>query len=290
MKRTHKKTLNVETYFVGKVQPLSKDLKEEYKNNIAELARKDKERVMLEEAKNKLESYVYKIKNKLIDEEESIAKISTEEQREQLSKIAMEAEDWLFDEGDSAELETLTAKLEALTVPAEKVWFRLSELTARPAAVKELTERLNETEEKFKKWVENKPQITDEEKDDFLTKIDDARKWLATKVEEQEAKAGHEDPVFVSGEVMQQLGPIQKFLQKLSKKPAPKVEKNETEGTAAGKDNETSKESSEGEEDNKKDESTDSGEEDVKADGEEKEGSENESDAKSDEELTGEEL
>merc|ERR1711957_962014 len=106
-KKTHRKSLDVEIYYVGKIQPLSKDLIEEYKLNIAELALLDKGRILLEEAKNKLESYFYSVKNKLIDDEENVAKISTEEQREELRKLSMEAEDWLFDEGDTADIETI---------------------------------------------------------------------------------------------------------------------------------------------------------------------------------------
>merc|ERR1712078_229433 len=150
-KRTHKKTLDVETYNVGKIQPLSKELIEEYKSNIEHLAELDKKRVLLEEAKNKLESYFYHVKNKLLDDEENIAKISTEEQREELSKLAREAEDWLFDEGDTADLEAIEAKYDELATPAEKVWFRLKQLVERPAAVKALNEKLVEIEEKFSK-------------------------------------------------------------------------------------------------------------------------------------------
>jgi hypothetical protein len=242
MKRTHKKTLNVETYFVGKVQPLSKELIEEYRFNLAELARKDKERIMLEEAKNNLESYIYKVKNKLMDDEENIAKISTEEQREELSKLSMEAEDWLFDEGDTAPLETIKAKLEGLSSPAEKIWFRLSEMTKRPEAVKDLREKLTEIETKFNKWVSDKEYITEEEKSDVAAKIETARKWLSDKEEEQAAKASHEDPVFTSEEVPVQILPVQKLVSRLTKKPKPKVEKNETDDKSSSKDNTTSPE------------------------------------------------
>merc|ERR1712003_57141 len=177
-KRTHKKSLDVESYHVGKIQPLSNELIEEYKSNIARLAELDKQRVLLEEAKNKLESYFYYVKNKLLDEEEKIAKISTEEQREKLMKLSRDAEDWLFDEGDTADLETINAKYDELAEPAEKVWFRLKEMTERPAAVKALNEDLVDIEEKFTKWVVNLTHITEEEKNDVYSKIESARKWI----------------------------------------------------------------------------------------------------------------
>ena len=224
--------MDVETYNVGKIQPLSKELIEEYKSNIEHLAELDKKRVLLEEAKNKLESYFYHVKNKLLDDEENIAKISTEEQREELSKLAREAEDWLFDEGDTADLETIQAKYDEIATPAEKVWFRLKEMKDRPAAVKALNEKLTEIEEKFTNWVTNLTHITEEEKSDVFAKIESARKWLSDNVDAQAEKKGHEDPVFTSEEVPEQTKPVQKLIAKLTRKPKPKppkVEKNETE-------------------------------------------------------------
>lgn len=289
-KKTHRKALDVESYHVGKIQPLSKDLVEEYKSNIATLAELDKQRILLEEAKNKLESYFYTVKNKLLDEEENIAKISTEDQREELTKLSRDAEDWLFDEGDTADLETIQAKYDELATPAEQVWFRLKEMTERPAAVKALNEKLVEIEEKFSKWVADLTHITEEEKDEVHSNIENARKWVSDKVDAQAEKDGHEDPVFTSEEVPLQTKPIQKLISKLSKKPKPKppkVEKKETEK------NSTKEESS----DNGDDESASAGtseidekeKSDVEAKAEE-ESSGTDSDEKEDETETGNEL
>jgi hypoxia up-regulated 1 len=246
-KRTHKRTLKVERYNVGRIQPLSDALIQEYMDNLAELARKDRDRVLLEEAKNKLESYIYHVNNKLMDDEENIAKISTEEQREELSRLSREAEDWLFDEGDTATVETLGAKLADLTGPAEKVWFRLREATQRPAAVKALREKLTSIEENFTKWVSNMTHITEEERGDVFEKIETARKWLSDREGEQAERAPHEAPAFTSDEVPLQTNPIAKLVDRLARKPPPKVKKNETAGEKAtnatsegGSNNETS--------------------------------------------------
>ncbi|VEU38299.1 unnamed protein product [Pseudo-nitzschia multistriata] len=240
-KRVHRKSLDVESYQVGKIQSLSEDLIQEYKDNIATLAELDKQRVLLEEAKNKLESYFYYVKNKLVDDEDNIGKISTEEQREELLKLSMDAEEWLFDEGDSADLATIQSKYDELAGPAEKVWFRLKEMTERPAAVKALNEKLVEIEEKFTKWVTNLTHITEDEKSDVFGKIEGARKWLSDMVDAQSEKAGHEDPVFSSEEVPLQTKSIQKLIAKLTKKPKPKPPKVEKKGTEM---NSTEKETS----------------------------------------------
>jgi len=262
-KKTHKKTLDVESFNVGKIQPLSKDLVEEYKSNIATLAELDKQRVLLEEAKNKLESYFYYVKNKLLDDEEKIAKISTEEQRAELLKLSMEAEDWLFDEGDTADLETIQAKYDELATPAEKVWFRLKEMTERPAAVKALNEKLVEIEEKFSQWVANLTHITEEEKNDVYSKIESARKWLSDNVDAQAEKDGHEDPVFTSEEVPLQTKSIQKLIAKLTKKPKPKPPKVEKEETENNSTKEESSDKGDGETDGKEEGESSSKDEDA---------------------------
>ena len=65
----------------------------ESKEKLLALAKKDQERVELEAAKNQVESYVYYIKNKLVDDEENVNKVSTEEQRAEILKLAEDAEE-----------------------------------------------------------------------------------------------------------------------------------------------------------------------------------------------------
>lgn len=202
----------------------------ESKAKLDALAQKDKERMMLEEAKNKYEGYIYFIRNKLVDDEEDINKISTEEQREALRKSAEEAEDWMFDEGFSADLKTYEAKYEELSAPAEKVFFRAAELSARPKAIKALTSKLDKVGDLMKKWETTMTHITEEERQEVLDKVEEARKWVEEKVAEQEKADQTADPVFTSEEVPGQTKKIESIVGRLMKKPKPKPEKkNETD-------------------------------------------------------------
>ena len=97
---------------------------DESKAKLDQLAQADKERMMLEESKNKYESYIYYIRNKLIDDEDEISKVTSEEQREALKKSAEDAEEWMFDEGFSADLKTYDEKYVELSTPAVKAFFR----------------------------------------------------------------------------------------------------------------------------------------------------------------------
>mmetsp|Transcript_40066 Transcript_40066/g.96730 ORF Transcript_40066/g.96730 Transcript_40066/m.96730 type:complete len:923 (+) Transcript_40066:162-2930(+) len=298
-KRTIKKTLEVESYFVGKIRPLNEELMAESKAKLDYLAQKDKERVLLEEAKNRVESYIYLIKNKLNDDEENIVKVSTEEQREELRKLSADGIDWLDDEGYNADLATMEAKYTELSEPSEKVWFRVKEMTARPAAVKALTKKLDKVEELMMKWKDSMPQITEEEKADVTEKVTGVRTWLTEKEAEQEKLESHEEPAFSSAEVPLQTKSLERLISKLLKKPKPKPvkkEKNETatEGneTDATEGNETDAKAEDAEETDAKAEDAEekdaeaSTEEEAKeGEGETKEETTEEGDAKAGEEL-----
>ena len=230
-KKKHVRALKVDSYHVGTIRPYSPEIMEESKAKLNALAQKDKERMMLEEAKNKYESYIYFIRNKLVDDEEDVNKVTSEEQREALRKSAEDAEEWMFDEGFSADLKTYEAKYEELSAPAEKAFFRVAELSARPKAIKALTSKLDKVEELMKKWETTMTHITEEERKEVLDKVADVRKWVEEKVEEQEKADKTADPVFTSEEVPGQTKKIESIVGKLMKKPKPKPEKkNETDG------------------------------------------------------------
>jgi len=237
-KKLHKKALVVNTYQVGSIQSYSASILAESQTKLQQLAQKDKERMMLEEARNKLESYIYHIKNKLVDDEEAIAKVSTEEQRETLSQAASSAEDWMYDEGYDADLATMTAKYEELAGPAEKIFFRVSEMTARPEAVRDLKKKLSKVKALMTKWEETKPQVTAEERADVLAKVSQVDDWLTEKVAAQDANDVAADPVFTSEEVPLQAKALEKLVGKLNKKPKPQPKKEEKKSneTEAGEE------------------------------------------------------
>merc|ERR1719319_1319234 len=133
-KKKHVRTLEVSSYHTGDIRPYSPELMAESKAKLALLAKADEERV---------------------------AKVSTEEQRAALSKSAEDAEEWMFDDGYTADLATVEAKYDELSGPAIKVFFRAAELTARPKAVEALTDKLTKIEELMKKWETTMTHITE---------------------------------------------------------------------------------------------------------------------------------
>jgi hypoxia up-regulated 1 len=245
-KKLHKKPLVVKTYYVGKVQPHSPELLQASKDKLLEMAQRDKERMMLEESKNKLESYIYRVKNKLEDDEKAIEAVTDKKQREEIQKLVSTAEHWLEEEGYHADLATTEDKYAELAGPFEKIMLRISESTARPEAIESLRKKLTDVEGLMVKWEESKPQVTKEERDNVLAEIEKVRKWIEDMEKAQKKKKPHEEPAFLSKDVIPQLKPIKQLVEKLNRKPKPKPEpKNETSAdsnattTTDGADNAT---------------------------------------------------
>ena len=216
----------VET-FVGRVQPYTEELLMESKAKLAEMNRMDEERVKLEETKNKVESYMYMIKNKLVDDEETLGKVSTKEQREACLQLAVKTEEWLDEEGYAADLPTMEDKYAELSAPFESILLRVREMTERPEKAAKLTKKLKEVEDLMIKWETTMPQVTEEERADVMAKVEAARKWLSDKEEQQAAKAPHEEPAYLSAEIAPQFKPVESLVMRLSKKPKPKPKKEE---------------------------------------------------------------
>jgi len=234
-KRTHRKALIVESYHVGRIQPYSPELMAESKAKMEELARKDKERQMLDEARNNLESYIYLIKNKLSDDEEAIGKVSTQEQRDECQKLADAAEEWMSDDGYDADHATMVAKFVELSTPFEKIRFRQAEAITRPVAMDALTKKLTQIEEMMTVWESSMPQVTEVERNEVLAKVELVKAWMKEQQEAQEKVAPSEEPAFKSEDVPLQTKGIESILARLIRKPKPKLpKKNETKA-----DNET---------------------------------------------------
>jgi hypoxia up-regulated 1 len=230
-KKVHKRALTVKAYHVGRVQPHTPELITASKAKLLELAQSDKERMMLEESKNRVESYIYRIKNKLTDDEEAIAKVSTEKQRAECQKLAEDAEEWLYDDGYNADLATMEDKYAELSVPFEKIQLRVDEETARPEAVEKLKSKLTEVEALMTKWETTMPQVTKEEIAKVTVKVKEATTWLEKREKEQSKKKPHQEPAFTSADIPPQFEPVESLVVRLSRKPKPKPEKKKANAT-----------------------------------------------------------
>lgn len=141
-----------------------------------------------EAALNELEAYVYQVKNRLMDDEKELSKVSTEEQRQGVVDAANEAAEWIDMEGAKGEVSQFKAKQASLKDLAEPIFRRYSELSARPTAVSKAREQLAGVKIMIEKWTDTMPHITDEEKGKLRSEVDKVVAWLDDKETAQKGK------------------------------------------------------------------------------------------------------
>eukprot|EP00929_Paragymnodinium_shiwhaense_P119025 TRINITY_DN90912_c0_g1_i1.p1 TRINITY_DN90912_c0_g1~~TRINITY_DN90912_c0_g1_i1.p1 ORF type:complete len:915 (-),score=410.13 TRINITY_DN90912_c0_g1_i1:381-3125(-) len=239
-KKKHEKKLVVKRMDF-KPKPLTAEQIAEGKARLETMAQHEADVAAVTEFKNELEAAIYGSREKL--EREDIMKVSTEEQREEVSKACTESEEWMMEEGhySKGDYESRLQKIRDLLGPMEE---RATELEARedlPDRIKEMVEDAKSMQafiEKNMSWVnENKTKKATED----LTAFEE---WWAKKQEQQAALPLSEAPAYTKEEAMEKVNKVYKELDKLkkTKKPKEKTEKkgkkNATEGKGDKKDDE----------------------------------------------------
>ena len=217
-KKTHRKALTIVASMNGRVyHEMSEEEKTVSIARLAELQRQDDIRKERGEAKNALESYLYQARGKVMEEEEEVDKVSTEEQKQAVLTLVEETEEWLYGDGDEAEASAYFEKERAIVTLSDAIFLRVTESTDRPKAMAKARETLTSTEETTVVWETTKPQITEEERNDVLDRVEKIRKWLSEREDEQSAKAVHEEPAFLSKDIAAQLKPLKTLVDKLGR-------------------------------------------------------------------------
>lgn len=170
-----------------------------------------------------------------MDDEDNIARVTTEDQREEVSKLATDAEDWMYEDGYDADYVTYADKYAELSTPFEAILYRVAEQIARPDAIDALKKKLTKAAELLTKWETEKPQVTEEEREDVKAKMAEVETWIEEMEKKQSETPDHEMPAFKSADVPLQFKGVEKLMKSLSKKPKPKPPaKNETEAAEEG--------------------------------------------------------
>mmetsp|Transcript_357 Transcript_357/g.348 ORF Transcript_357/g.348 Transcript_357/m.348 type:complete len:927 (+) Transcript_357:193-2973(+) len=210
----------------------SPSMLKEARSRLRALDAADQERKEREAALNELEGYLYATKNRIMDDEKELSKVSTEEQRTEIVEAASSALEWLEDEGINQDTLAYKEKLQGVRSKAEKVFTRYAELKARPAAVEKAKKAITDVRLKVADWSKKLPQITDEEKAKLLDLVDKADIWIDDKVAAQAEKPSHEDPVFLAEDVPGQLKLAAGMYERLLRKPKPPPEKKAANSTS----------------------------------------------------------
>ncbi|KAI8388389.1 heat shock protein 70 family [Radiomyces spectabilis] len=201
--------------------PLSKKAKDAARQRIKELDYLDQQRRYREEARNSLESFVYRTQDFL--EDDVVAKVTSEKEQEHLREKLSETSDWLYDEGEDAEAGAYSERLRGLQSLERRIRTRHFEYLKREENVSRLTtsvqlaqtfvEQSRQTEAK-----DQEPVYTDEELDNLLKLAETVEQWKITKVAEQEKLGDQVDPVLTTAATDEKCKQVDEALMKLIRK------------------------------------------------------------------------
>ncbi|KAI4374239.1 hypothetical protein MLD38_012253 [Melastoma candidum] len=219
-KRTFRIPLKIIDKTTGPAVSLSKESFAEAKLKLETLDKKEAERRRTSELKNNLEGYIYATKEK-IETSEEFRKISSSEERESFIAKLDEAQDWLYTDGEEAPATAFEERLTSLKAIGDPMFFRLKEVTERPAAVEQAKKYLGRLQEILQEWEDKKPWLPREKIDEIVKGGEDLKIWLEQKETEQK-NAGLAKPAFTSDEVYDKLFSLQAKVAIVDKIPKPK--------------------------------------------------------------------
>jgi len=197
---------------------------------LAKLAVADKARRELEAAKNELETHVYNVRNFLTSDTD-VDKVCSEEEKDKIVEQLTAAEDWLYEEGESADLSTYRSKLVEVQAYSQQVRFRHTELRLLPEVIAKARESVAFILEKIESWNSTKPWINETDKVSLINRTVSFDEWLKTAEEEQAKLSLQQDPVLTSAEVERKINPVENKFKKLAKTPKPLPPKAPLNGT-----------------------------------------------------------
>ena len=202
----------------------------------------DDRRKAKEAALNDLEGYIYKVKNRIMDDEDKLKKISTDEQRQEVMDVSNAAEEWLYEDQSTMTVADYKKKQKEISVKAEAIFLRFSELTARPKTVEKALATLANVTAKIETWNTTMPHITAAEIEKLTEIINKSQTWITENVEKQEKASLTEDPIFLSSDIAGQLKPVSIEFEKLMRKPKPVPPKVKTPSNKTSSSNSTKEE------------------------------------------------
>ncbi|KAI0633042.1 actin-like ATPase domain-containing protein [Trametes polyzona] len=189
-----------------------------------------------EEARNTLESYLYRLRDLLSDEssDSPFVKCSQAAERKALAEKTDETLTWLADHGDDADTMQYIDKRTALESLERPIVHRYKEIEEFPKALNNsqmwnwstrlfLTEAKQNLTRELEAGPDAPPgRYTKEELDELERALKEHEAWLNEWVEKQKKVKMNEDPVILSSEMRARAKVLENHLQKLVKKRPPK--------------------------------------------------------------------
>ncbi|XP_075630838.1 hypoxia up-regulated protein 1 [Balearica regulorum gibbericeps] len=236
-KLVHEITMELD---VNDVPDLLEDELKSSMKKLQDLTVRDLEKQEREKSANSLESFIFETQDKLYQEEYQF--VSTEEQREEISRKLSEASSWMEEEGYAATTKELKDKLSELKKLCRNLFFRVEERRKWPERLSALESLLNHSTIFLKgaRMIPESDQIFTEVELNTLEKaINETTTWKNETLAEQNKLSPTEKPILLSKDIELKIAALDREVQYLLNKakfakPKPKKEKNTTK-TDSGK-------------------------------------------------------
>ncbi|OII71927.1 heat shock protein [Cryptosporidium ubiquitum] len=203
--------------------PLTREIKQSISHHINELNKLDAKHRQLMYLKNSLEALIYDNRNKLYDE--IYQKVTLEEERENITKLLSDTEDWLYEIGDSITLELVEEKIKNVSNMTDLVHIKAEEFKYRNELITNVDKKLNFTIQTFEAiqfthtWVQNSTFT------EVKGMLDEFQTWYNdTKTRQSELKPT-DSPVLLRSETLEKLNNVVSNVQRVRNipKPRPKI-------------------------------------------------------------------
>ncbi|KAL4245181.1 Heat Shock Protein 70 (HSP70) [Abortiporus biennis] len=241
---------------LSSIPPMSVAEKRTAREKLATIDRQEAAKRRLEEARNSLEGYLYRIRDLLEDNSESpFNKCSQDAERAALKDRMEETFEWLHEHGDHAKTHEYLEKRTAVESLEQPIIHRYREIEEFPVALNNsqmwnwstrlfLTEAFENLTKAEKEETVSK--YTEQELNDLEKALKEHEIWLNGVVEKQKKVKMNEDPAVESSELRAKAKVLENHLQKLVKKKVPKPKKSSTSSrTSTSSTTSTAKSSSE---------------------------------------------
>ncbi|KAF9187414.1 Hypoxia up-regulated protein 1 [Haplosporangium sp. Z 767] len=227
---TEKVVLKVQTEHKG-IQPLTEASKKESLAKIQRLDALDAVKRAREEARNTLESFLYRGRDLL--EKDEIIEVSTEEERAKLSENLSTVSEWL-DDNEDAEAVEFQSRLKELRKLERPMSTRAAERVSRPKAFEELKASVTMARAVGEQLLTGEGAFHEpEDVQKLFDACDEILAWVKEKETEQEALPLWKDGVVTTREIQLRGNPVERELHRLLSKKKPKVPKKEKENTTS---------------------------------------------------------
>ena len=241
-KKTHIEIRKYEEKTACKVLPCTMEMPQKlfqsYYEEECKMAASDKLAVETSEAKNRLESYCYRMQSKVPGE---LAPFIDPEKKDEFLATVEKVLDWVYDEGECATKGVILKRLDELAAvgdPAEKL---LHEKTYRPEKIAEVQKAIVFCQNFVASEEEKYNHISAEDRAPVTAKCNEVERWLSEVLGKQEKLKEFHAPAVTCADLQAKADSLMSFVTPIMNKPKPAPKKEEPKEPKKGDEKEPQK-------------------------------------------------